>query len=156
MRPTRALPLTRFRCGGGLAFNLTMRYCRSPHSPAGCSLACWIYAAALGLGQRPKPRQGASPLRPTRALPLTRFRCGGGLAFNLIMRYCRSPHSPAGCSLAYWTYAAALGLGRCPKPRQGASPLRPTLALPLTRFRCGGGDITNTPAAVCAAGVFHS
>jgi len=128
---TRALPLTRFRCGGGYEFcplALTMRYCRSPHSPSGCSLADWLHAAALGLGLCPKPCQGFHPWNLTRVKPLTRFRCGGGYEFcplALTMRYCRSPHSPSGCSLADWLHAAALGLGLCPKTLPRVSPLEP-------------------------------
>jgi len=124
---TRASPLTRFRCGGGSCAPCSaMRFVRSPHSPSGCSLARGLCAAARNLGFHPRPRQGASPLHPTRASPLTRFRCGGGLcALFGNAFFIRSPHSPSGCSLACWFCATAGGLGFHPKPRQGASPLRP-------------------------------
>ena len=63
------------------------------------------------------------------------------------IRACRSPHSPAGCSLACWLYAAAVGLGRCPKPRQELRPCVLPRASPLTRFRCGEGSNSLSPTA---------
>jgi len=71
-------PVSLRRGGTGYLRTSAKRCTRSPHSPAGCSRAGWDYAAAWGLGFRPKPRQGLRPCTLTRVSPLTRFRCGEG------------------------------------------------------------------------------
>ena len=51
--------------------NPTGRRCRSPHRPAGCSLACSVCCDIRVWGFHPKPRQGFHPCPLTRAMPWT-------------------------------------------------------------------------------------
>ena len=84
---------------------------RSPHSPAGCSLAGGysLRRRTGALGRCPKPRKGQCPLT---------------LLWTGIRAVCchRSPHSPAGCSLAFAMYYDVKIWGSTPNPGRGFTP----------------------------------
>ncbi len=82
------------------------RHHRSPHSPAGCSLAFIKHAAASGFGALPQTPQGLSPL--------THYRCGGGVG--------RPGRHPAVCCQALAVRLRLSSLSWCCGPRITISP----------------------------------
>ena len=94
--------------------------------------------------------QGFHPCTLTRAMPLTRLRCGGGFfslrcGLLLTMGFHEITKQARGISRIFFSAPKVLSMlphepkRRIASGRQGFHPCTLTRAAPLTRLRCGGG-----------------